>query len=342
MFLHSWSIALLVCSAATVLLGGSAVGTGIRVIRYWDAGADTARQIELENKTWLAAMLVEYGLMLQIVSLLLLVLAADSFSLILVGAMCATGAFLANDFGMPALAVKIFGLFLYGLWVVLNRLDLRSEQMPLTRMKFYYLLLLIPYILADTALLFLYLWDLQPDIITSCCGVIFGGGGGDGHNLIGSVPAIRLMSLYYGFAGLLFIAGWRSLQRIGRKASQVEILGSLGLAVAWLIFFLFSLLVVTAVISSYIYAMPAHRCPFDILRREYYGVGYPIYFFLFAATFSGMSAGAIVSLAGLPGMAEPIAGYRRAATRLALILMVLFLLVISWFPVAYLTFGGEW
>jgi hypothetical protein len=342
MFLHSWSIALLVCSAASILFGGSAVGTGIRVIGYWDAGADTTRQIDLENRTWLAAMLVEYGLMLQIVSLLLLVLAADSFSQVLVGAMCATGAFLANDFGMPALAVKIFGLFLYGLWVVLNRLDLQSEQMPLTRMKFYYLLLLIPYILADTTLLLLYLGGLQPDIITSCCGVVFGGGGGDGHNLVGSVPATQLMILYYGFAGLLLFAGWRSLRRIGRNASQSEILGSLGLALAWLIFFLFSLLVVTAVISSYIYAMPAHRCPFDILRREYYRVGYPIYFFLFAGTFSGISAGVIASLAGRPGMTGPVATYRRAATRLSLLLMVLFLLVISWFPAAYLASGGEW
>lgn len=342
MFLNSWSIALLVCSAATIVLGGSAIGTAIRVIGYWDAGADTARQIELENKTWLAAMLVEYGLMLQIVSLLLLVLAADSFSLILVGAMCATGAFLANDFGIPALAVKIFGLFLYGFWVVLNRLDLRSEQMPLTRIKFYYLLLLIPYIVADTLLLILYLWGLQPDIITSCCGVVFGGGEGDGRNLVGSVPAFRLMMLYYSFAGLLFFGSYRLLQAIGGKSSRLEILGGLGSAVAWLIFFLFSLLVITTVISSYIYAMPAHRCPFDILRKEYYGVGYPIYLFLFAATFSGMSAGAIGPLAGLPGMAGPVAGYRRTATRLALVQLSLFLFVISWFPAAYLAFGGEW
>lgn len=342
MFLNSWSIALLVCSAATLCLGGGAVRTAVRVLRFWDAGADTARQIELENETWLSAVLVEYGLVLQMVSLLLLVLAADSFSRILVGAMCATGAFLANDFGIPALFVKIFGLFLYGFWVVLNRLDLASEHMPLTRIKFYYLLLLVPYILADTILLLLYLRGLQPDIITSCCGVIFGGGTGNGHNLVGPIPSLYLMTLFYGLAGLLFLVGYRSLRRSGRERSRVATLCDICFAMGWLIFFLFSLLVITAVISSYIYAMPAHRCPFDILQWEYHGVGYFIYFFLFAASFAGMSAGVVAPVAALPAMAGLVAGYRRTAIRLALLMMVLFLLVISWFPAMFLTHGGEW
>lgn len=342
MFLNSWSIALLICSAATMFLGGGAVRTAFRVIRYWDAGADSTRQIQLENETWLSAVLVQYGLTIQMVSLLLLVLAADGFSRILVGAMCATGAFLANDYGIPALLVKIFGLFFYGFWIVVHRLDLQSEQMPLTRFKFYYLLLLIPYILADTLLLLLYLGSLQPDIITSCCGVVFGGSAGESRNLVGPVPALHLMAFYYGFAGLLCFASRRQLKRIGRKMSRSEILGNMCLALAWLIFFLFSLLVVTAVISSYIYAMPAHRCPFDILLWEYYSVGYPIYFFLIAAAFCGMSAGVIAPVAALPKMAGPVAGYRRAAIKLSLYMMVLFLLVISWFPAVYLTFGGEW
>ena len=341
MLLNSWSIALLVCSAATILLGARAAVTALRVVRFWDAGADPARQIRLENESWLTAMLKGYGLALQIISLLLLVLAADSFSKILVGAMCATGAFLANDFGIPALAVKIFGLFLYGFWILMHRLDLRSEETPLTRMKFYYLLLLVPYLLADTLLLLAYLGRLQPDIITSCCGVIFGGVSGDGRNLVGALPALPLMALYYGYSGLLFWGGWGQLQ--GRSRTTYRYLsGNICLAMGWLLFFLFSLLIIPAVISSYIYAMPSHRCPFDILLREYHGVGYPIYFLLFTSVFGGMSAGAVAPMGLLPDMARPVEAYRLRAIRLSLILLVLFLFVISWFPAVYLASGGEW
>ena len=342
MFLNSWAIALLVCSLTTILFGAGAVRTGVRVLRYWDAGADSARQIQLENETWLSAVLVEYGLLLQMVSLLLLVLAADSFSQILVGAMCATGAFLANGYGIPALGVKIFGLFFYGFWVVLNRLDMQSEHTPLTRIKFYYLLLLVPYILADTTLLLLYLQGLKPDIITSCCGVVFGGATVDGRNLVGSVPASLVMGFFYGFAAFLFLAGCRFLkQTSGQTFSLGGTVGNLCFAAGWLVFFLFSLFVITAVISSYIYAMPAHRCPFDFLRWEYGGVGYPIYFCLFTATFAGMSAGIITPFANRSGMAELVGRYRRTAIQVALFFLLIFLLIVSWFPTAYLLGGGE-
>lgn len=340
MLLNSWSIALLVCSAATILLGARAAVTALRVVRFWDTGTDTARQIRLENESWLSAMLMEYGLALQMISLLLLVLAADSFSRILVGAMCATGAFLANDFGLPALAVKIFGLFLYGFWILLHRLDLRSEEMPLTRMKFYYLLLLIPYLLTDTLLLLAYLGRLQPDIITSCCGVLFGGPGTDGRDLALPLPALPLMTVYYGCAGLLCWGGWRQLQ--GRRRTTFRYLsGNICLAIAWLLFFLLSLVVITAVISSYIYGLPSHRCPFDILQGEYHGIGYPIYILLFISVFAGMSAGAVAPVGLLPDMTGPVEAYRRRAIRVSLFLLVLFLSLITWFPAGYLVSGGE-
>lgn len=345
MFLNSWSIALVVCSAASLILGARAVATAVRVIRFWEGGADTARQIRLENETWLSAMLVEYVLVFQVFSLLLLVLAADGFSRILVGAMCAAGAFSANDFGLPALAMKVAGPFLYGFWILLHRLDLRAEEMPLTRLKFYYLLLLAPYLLADVTLLLFYLGGLEPDIITSCCGVIFGGAGGDGTNLIGPLPAARLMALYYGFATLLLAGVWRQ-QRAERSGATRSTLSHLAvnitLAAGWLLFFLLSLLVITAVISSYIYGMPSHRCPFDILQGEYGGVGYPIYLLLFSATFAGMSAGAIAPVGLMPDMAAAVGAYRRRAMRLSFLLLVLFLLLITWFPAIYLARGGQW
>jgi hypothetical protein len=55
--------------------------------------------------------------------------------------------------------------------------------------------------------------------------------------------------------------------------------------------FLVSMSAVVSVISLYIYRMPSHHCPFCILQKEYYFVGYPIYGAILATTVSGVGAG---------------------------------------------------
>ena len=329
MLLNSWSITLIVISVASFFLAGGAVRTAIRVLRFWDADADTARQIQLENETWLSALLMEYGMVLQLVALVLLVLAADSYSEILIGAMCATGAFLANGYGIPLLLIKILGIFLYGFWIVLHRLDISSEFLPLTRIKFLYLLMLVPLLLFDMLLLILYLVHLKPDIITSCCGVVFWNSTGDGRNLIGPMPVLDVMSFFYCLAGVLFGLGCFLLTRVDKEYSPCEKTISIVFSLLWILFFSVSLVVITAVISSYIYGMPFHRCPFDILKKEYYSVGYLIYLTLFSATFLGMSAGFTALFSKFPGLDRSVRLFRKASLRLCLLLLTLFLIVVA-------------
>ncbi|MBU1568375.1 MAG: hypothetical protein KJ630_22460 [Proteobacteria bacterium] len=342
MLLNSWAIALLVSAAAAFFLLGGAIRTAIRVLFSWAPEQDTAVQIALENETWLAALLVRYGMVLQLASLLLLVLAADSFSHILIGAMCATGAFVANDYGMPALIFKLFGVFFYGFWLVLHRLDIRSEFLPLTRIKFAYLLLLGPLLCADITLLVLYLINLKPDIITSCCGVVFAAGGAEDGNLLGPLPTPFVMLLFYSTAAALVLLAL-FLQRSNRTADPMG-----GMPVAnfffgtiCLFFFILSLVVITVVISPYIYALPSHRCPFDFLRVEYYCVGYPIYLTLMLATFAGISCAATSFLQKLPGLAIPVCRFRQNCLRVFLLLLPVFLALVSWFPINYVVKGGE-
>jgi hypothetical protein len=341
MLLNSWSIALLVCSIASLFLAGGTVRTAIRVLRFWDTEADTARQIQLENETWLSALLMEYGMVLQLLSLLLLVLAADSYSEILVGAMCATGAFLANGYGIPLLLMKILGIFLYGFWIVLHRLDISSEYLPLTRIKYWYLLFLVPLLLIDMMLLVLYLVQLKPDIITSCCGVVFGSANGDGTNLIGPMPVQVIMALFYSLAALLFGTDIIMLKRLGRGMTPANKPAGILFSLFWIIFFFLSLVVITTVISSYIYGMPFHRCPFDILKKEYNYVGYLVYVPLFTTTFFGMTTGAAGIFSTMPDLQDSLGSLQKNSLRICLVLLPLFLLVVSWFPVLYYFSGGD-
>ncbi len=338
MLINPWSLALIICSAASLFVIVANVGTGFRVITNWDPTDDSAHQIRLESKTWLSALLIEYTMVLQILSVFLLVLAADNFSHILVGAMCATGAFLANPFGIPSLFVKLVILFLCGFWVVVHRLDIRSEHLPLMRFKFLFLFIITPIFILDVFLLTNYLARLEPDIITSCCGVVFGNGSGDGKNLTGPLPIVLLVLIFFGLASLLLAQALFFIRRLG---STRKIFPGLLFSLSCISFFILSLLVITAVISPYIYALPSHRCPFDIFQREYGFIGYPIYFFLFASTFSGAVAGLLFLFQKKPGLQQSVKDFQRRALHIMLTTLPLFLFLVSWQPVMYLLFGGE-
>lgn len=346
MLINGYSIALICCSLAAIFVLGAASRTALRILLFWQPASDSSRQIELESETWLAALLVEFGLFLQVASLLLLILAADNFSQVLVGAMCSAGAFLANDYGLYALLVKLGGIFLYGFWIVLHRLDISSEHSPLVRIKFVYLLVLVPVLGCDFFLLSQYIRLLEPDIITSCCGVIFGNVLENGFNLIGPIATESVVVVYCLLGLLLFCSSFATAAAtevlnpvhltVGRKVLNLVC------AVLWLVFFVLSLVVITAVISPYIYAMPSHRCPFDLLHVEYNYIGIPIYFGLLSISFLGSSAFWAGNLSSYPGLDRAVSRYRKVATKFCAIALPCFYLLLGYFPAAYLILGGEY
>ncbi|MCF6187375.1 MAG: hypothetical protein L3J49_07870 [Desulfobulbaceae bacterium] len=334
MLLNSWSIALLLCGLIVLFLMGLAARSAIRVLLFWNPESDSNRQIRLENEIWLTSTLVEYALGIQIISLIVFVLAADFYSQSIAGAMCATGSLLANSFGVPALLVKIGGVFFYGFWIVLHHLDIHSEKYPLVRVKYIYLLFLIPLLVLDLALEILFITGLKPDIITSCCAVVFGDATGGGSNLLGGFTHGLSMGLFYGTAGALILLGVVLLERWQR---WLGVLFSSG----WLWFFLLALTVVTTEFSSYIYAMPFHKCPFCILQPEYHYIGFVIYFALFLGAFFGMSGAVVEPLRFVEGLEEGVTGYQRSAVKLSLLFLVFFVLVSSYHYWRYILIGGE-
>ena len=337
---NSWSIALLICTSATLFLVGLASITAVRIIHYWDADSDSERQIDLEGRTWLAAALVESGLAVQFLSLFLLVLAATDFSEMIAGAMCATGSFLANEYGTKSLYVKIAGLFLYGFWIVLHRLDLRSEFSPLIRIKFIYLLILLPYLFFDSFYLIAYLYNLEPDIITSCCGVIFSDKAIQTNFLLLDISTEMVVGGFYLLAGVVMVMGWILAGRI-RKKTAVPVVVHIGYGILVTLFFILSLITITIYFSSYIYAMPYHNCPFDILHKEYNYIGYPIYFTLFSAAFLGTTSAAVAPLYNKPGLAAPLCRYQQFAMSKASILVVIYVILITYPVLRYFFSGGE-
>jgi len=334
MFLNSWSIALIICSIVVLFLMSFAARSAVRVLFYWDPASDSNRQIKLENEIWLTSTLVEYALAVQILSLVIFVLAADHFSNSITGAMCATGSFLANSFGVPALLVKIGGVFFYGFWIVLHQLDIRSEQYPLVRVKYICLLFLLPLLIIDIALVLTYIGGLQPDIITSCCGVVFGDSTGGRTNLLSGFSHNVSISLFYGTTMVLIIVG---ISLVVRWRPWLVFFFS----GCWLWYFLLALMVVTTEFTPYMYAMPFHKCPFCILKPEYYYIGFFIYSSLFVGTFFGMNVLVVYPLRNMNGLNEVVLRFQKSAVIVSLVMVNVFTALASYHYLKYLIIGGE-
>ena len=80
MFLNSWSLGLTLAALVVLLLALIAGRTALLVLRHWDPSSDSDLQIRLENGIWLTSTLVEYGLGFQVLTLVLFVLAADTWN----------------------------------------------------------------------------------------------------------------------------------------------------------------------------------------------------------------------------------------------------------------------
>ena len=334
MFLNSWSLGLTISSLLVLFLGIFAGRTAVRVLRYWNPASDSNLHIRLENEIWLASTLVEYGLGFQIFTLILFVLAADHFCKVIVGAMCATGALLANSFGMPALFVKIAGVFLYGFWIVLHKLDISVETYPLVKLKYIFLLLILPVLFADFILQTLYIANLSPDIITSCCAVVFGSGAKTGQNLLENFREQTVLLLYYGAILVLFGTGCLLLKRWIMPLVAIYSSG-------WLAFLGVATVAIITVFSSYIYAMPYHKCPFCILKPQYHYIGFILYFTLIPASFLGISILLVEPLKRISGLAESVRKYQQKAIYASLVLLLVLAATSSYHFILYKITGGE-
>ena len=108
MIFHPWVIGIITGDFIIlflVLLG--TVNAGI-INKSWDFEQTTPLQYKLEKKTYLISAIMNFTMGVQITLLLLFVIAADEISAVLPGAMCATGALAASNYGFPLLFLKLF------------------------------------------------------------------------------------------------------------------------------------------------------------------------------------------------------------------------------------------
>lgn len=310
MILHPQILALFVSSLLICLMVLYSSWYGVRILRSWDITSGSELQLALERRTYLISTIVSYFMVFQLASLFLFISTADSICELFVGAMCAVGTLTVNHFGYPTLLLKLCTFLLAGLWLVLNHLDNQGHDYPLIKTKYTLLLVMAPFILAETVIQAIYFSGLKPDIITSCCGSLFSSASRGIASEVVNAPALPMLAVFFISAAVTTLCGIR-FSRTGN--------GGALFAATSASHFVISLIAVVSVISLYIYRMPSHHCPFCILQKEYYFIGYPIYLSILTAAISGVGAGWTARYRSIESLQEALPRIRTSLTRATLL-----------------------
>ncbi len=266
-----------------------------QIFRGWDYNSAGEKQHLLEKKTYLASTVMNFALSAQILTLFLFEMAADELANVLPGAMCAVGTLSSNSHGFPLLDLKIISFFVYFIWLAINYLDNQIETCPLVRKKYLALMLIYPLAVVETILLFKFAFNLDPSVITSCCGSVYKEGmEGLGGSLAGASARVTL-PLFFGIIILLLLNRFV----YNRRNAGTKLLGNFIEFALWAAFFVSAIGVIISFISTYVYEMLSHKCPFCFIGAEHSYYGVPLYLSLFIASASGMT-GALIGYIDRP------------------------------------------
>jgi hypothetical protein len=288
---------------------------GIRILSRWDLPSGSEEQLALERKTYLISTILSYVFIFQIGSLFLYIYTADSLHNLFVGAMCAAGSLYVDPYGYPTFLLKILNCLLAGLWLIVNYVDNQAYDYPLIRKKYALLLLLAPFIIAESLSQWLYFSQMKADVITSCCGSLFSfERNGVGSDITG-MPVRETMMVFYGSLFLTFALGIFYL-----------IKGKLGYLFSFATgsFFLISCAALISFISLYFYELPTHHCPFCILQKEYGYIGYLLYAALFSGAVSGLGVGILMPFRKIRSLSANLPRFQRRLALSSLISYFLF------------------
>jgi len=318
MIFHPGILALLLGSGLISAMLCYSAYHGMRIIRHWDIHSGSERQLELERRTYLVSTVMTYALGFQILSLFLFIYTADTLSPLFVGAMCAAGSLKVNSFGYPALIGKIVNCLLAGLWLIVNATDNKAHDYPLIRTKYWLLLVITPLVLAETFIQAGYLLSLRPNIITSCCALVF--------STESKTILSNLLSLPRLWSQIAFIFSMIVTLALGLSVC-LKNKGVLLFSLASLLHFLLSISALISFISMYIYELPTHHCPFCLLHQEYGYIGYPMYGAMLVSAVSGMGAGIIHPFRAVASLRQVVPRIQKRFALVSVIATLIFALI---------------
>ncbi len=267
-------IVFLFIESVVLLLLGIAFFNSISILRYWDFNSTSSKQFNLEKRSYLVVLIILFSLIVKIAALPFFAYIIDELALIIPGAMCGAGVISANTYGEFLLPFKVFILFITGIWLILNKQDIKTKNFFYLEKKFWLFVFLFILIIFEYVLDLYYLTNISTEDPVTCCSVIYGEQ--SGSELPFGLDTPKLLILFY---LLYFLTLFTNFS----KQALLSFISN-GL------FLYFSYYATVNFFGTYIYELPTHKCPFCMLQKEYFYIGYFIWGSLFAGTFFGISS----------------------------------------------------
>ncbi len=257
-----WTPALLVLVILEIFLFIFWLVNGIYALRialFWNRGSGAQRQIRLESIAELLVVLVPFTMMLSICSLFLSIFTADSLTPFLTGAMCGFGVFTFTGYGVALLYCKIILALVTGLWLVFNHIDRLGKEQRLLRIRFAVIPFFSLIFLGDCTLLYLWLQQMHPDTLVSCCGDLFSATSPFTlPQLLNRLESRTTLTVFASLLSCHYLSGLVVI--IKKRLLPLFSLSSLTLLPM-------QLLIITLYIAQYAFENPVHRCPFCLLQE---------------------------------------------------------------------------
>jgi hypothetical protein len=319
MIFHPTIMALFAGSALVCIMVVYAAFHAVQILTSWDLNSGSELQLALERKTYLISTLLAYIFAFELLSFFLYIFTAEQLHIFFVGAMCAAGSLYVNSYGYPTLILKLINFLFAGIWLIVNYVDNRGYDYPLIKKKYALFLFIVPLILLEIFLQANYFFRLHPNIITSCCGTLFSTDTYVQMAQIGFLADVPIKTIFFVTMLLAISAGIYYFAK-GKGGYLFS-----GLSVVVLVI---SVVSIFSFISSYIYELPTHHCPFCMLQREYGYVGYPLYASLLVAAILGMSVGVLAPFTGIESLSEQLPSILRRLTLVAVTLYIIFTAIV--------------
>ena len=283
----------------------------IGLLRRWNFDLFTTEQFALENRSYLVMTIIFFVMLLKVILLPYFVYTIDKLSDLIPGAMCGAGVIKANAYGNPLLAMKIIILFLSGLWLSMNSIDIKAKDYPYLKVKSWFFVLIFLFLSIEFLLDIAYFTHIETNNPVSCCSVIFGQtGGANGLPLGLDIP--KLLILFYLLFALVVLTVVSGLAVMSIVASIL-----FGVVAYYAVVYFF---------GTYIYELPTHLCPFCMLQDHYYYVGYLVWGLLMLGVFLTIDTAVMQYFFKQPS---------KSLKRISLLLLSLFVLLCSAYVAVY-------
>jgi len=244
----------------------------IILLKNWNHNATTQYQYNLEQKTYLVTVTLYFTLIVKIILFGYFGSVLDQLSQIVPGAMCGAGVINSNIYGEPLLLTKTIILFGSFCWIIINKLDLEKKHLPYIKPKYRFYILLFLLFIVEIYLDIQFFINISTTSLVSCCSVIYTDS--NNSNSIYNISIRYLLVIFYTIFILIIFVNYKKLKTLSSLLN--------------LIFLYISYYMIVLYFSCYIYQLPTHHCPFCILQKDYFYIGYIIFISLFLGTFFGM------------------------------------------------------